>query len=146
MMPYLTGWYGNPSSHIHEQGQAAVRAVDRARGERAGLIGAKPSEIVFTSGATESNNLAILGCLESSRKRHVVVSEVEHFSVMNALIPLRNAGVEVTLVPVDREGLVDPLAKEDALHPPRDNRLETRQFRHKDLRLRHEEGLANIEE
>src|SRR5512145_1702918 len=82
MMPYLTGRYGNPSSHIHDQGQEAVRAVDRARGETAALIGAAPSEIVFTSGATESNNLAILGAMQASGKRHIVVSEIEHFSVM----------------------------------------------------------------
>jgi cysteine desulfurase len=119
MMPYLTEWYGNPSSHIHEQGQAALRAVDRARGEVAALIGAKPSETVFTSGATESNNLAVLGAAEGAgtSKRHVVVSEVEHFSVMNALIPLRNAGYEVTVVPVDRDGLVDPGDVRKALRP-----------------------------
>jgi cysteine desulfurase len=117
MMPYLTEWYGNPSSHIHEQGQAAVRAVDRARGEVAALIGAKPSEIVFTSGATESNNIAVLGALEAAGKRHVVVSEIEHFSVMNALIPLRNEGVEPTLLPVDRYGLVDPDDVRKVLRP-----------------------------
>lgn len=107
-MPYLTGSYGNPSSHIHEQGQSALRAVDRARGEVAALIGAEAAEIVFTSGATEANNLAILGAAEASGKRHVVVSEIEHFSVTNALIPLRNARYEVTTVPVDRYGRVDP--------------------------------------
>ena len=119
MMPYLTEWYGNPSSHIHGQGQAALRAVDKARGEVAALIGAKPSEVAFTSGATESNNLAVLGTAEAAGpgKRHVVVSEVEHFSVMNALIPLRNAGVEVTVVPVDRDGVVDPAAVRKALRP-----------------------------
>jgi cysteine desulfurase len=117
MMPYFTEWYGNPSSHIHEQGQAAVQAVDRARAEVAALIGAKPAEIVFTSGATESNNLAILGSLEASGKRHAVVSEVEHFSVMNALIPLRNAGCEVTMLPVDRNGRVDPDDVRKALRP-----------------------------
>jgi cysteine desulfurase len=119
MMPYLTGWYGNPSSHIHGQGQAALRAVDMARGEVAALIGAKPSEVVFTSGATESNNLAVLGAAEAAGpgKRHVVVSGVEHFSVMNALIPLRNAGAEVAVVPVDRDGVVDPAAVGKALRP-----------------------------
>jgi cysteine desulfurase len=117
MMPFLTECYGNPSSHIHEQGQAALRAVDRARGEVAALVGAKASEIVFTSGATESNNIAVLGALEASGKRHVVVSEIEHFSVMNALIPLRNAGAEVTLLPVDRNGLVDPDDVRKALRP-----------------------------
>jgi cysteine desulfurase len=110
MMPYLTERYGNPSSHIHEQGQAALRAVDKARGEVAALIGAKAGEIVFTSGATESNNLAVLGAAAGAgpSKRHVVVSEVEHFSVMNALIPLRNAGYEVTVAPVDRDGVAAP--------------------------------------
>ena len=117
MMPFLTGWYGNPSSHIHEQGQAALRAVDQARGEVAALIGAKPTEIVFTSGATESNNLAVLGAADASGKRHVVVSEVEHFSVTNALIPLRNAGYDVTLVPVDRDGRVDPGDVRKVLRP-----------------------------
>jgi cysteine desulfurase len=119
MMPFLTGWYGNPSSHIHGQGQAALRAVDRARGEVAGLFGAKPSEVVFTSGATESNNLALLGVVEGAgpAKRHAVVSEVEHFSVMNALIPLRNAGCPVTVVPVDRDGVVDPAEVRKALRP-----------------------------
>jgi cysteine desulfurase len=119
MMPYLTEWYGNPSSHIHEQGQAALRAVDKARGEVAALIGAKPSEVVFTSGATESNNLAVLGAAEAAgtARRHAVVSEVEHFSVMNALIPLRNAGWAVTVAPVDRDGVVDPAAVRKALRP-----------------------------
>jgi cysteine desulfurase len=119
MMPFLTGWYGNPSSHIHEQGQAALRAVDKARGEVAELIGAKASEVVFTSGATESNNLALLGAVEGAgpAKRHVIVSEVEHFSVMNALIPLRNAGCPVTVAPVDRDGVVDPAEVRKALRP-----------------------------
>jgi cysteine desulfurase len=119
MMPYLTEWYGNPSSHIHEQGQAALRAVDRARGEVAALIGARPQEVVFTSGATEANNLAVLGAVDGSgpAKRHVIVSEVEHFSVMNALIPLRNAGCPVTVLPVDRDGLVDPAAVRKAIRP-----------------------------
>src|SRR5512139_683636 len=119
MMPYLTDWYGNPSSHIHGQGQSALRAVDKARGEVAALIGAKPSEVVFTSGATESNNLAVLGAAEAAgtARRHAVVSEVEHFSVMNALIPLRNAGWAVTVAPVDRDGVVDPAAVRKALRP-----------------------------
>ncbi len=119
MMPYLTDCYGNPSSHIHEQGQAALRAVDRARGEVASLIGAKAGELVFTSGATESNNLAILGAADAAGpgKRHVIVSEVEHFSVMNALIPLRNAGYRVTVVPVDRDGVVDPAAVGNSIRP-----------------------------
>jgi len=117
MRPYFLDRYGNPSSHIHDQGQAALRAVDQARGEVAALIGAKPGEIVFTSGATESNNLAVLGAAAGAGagKRHVVVSDVEHFSVMNALIPLRNEGYEVTILPVDRNGVVDPDAVRKSL-------------------------------
>ncbi|MGZ8448183.1 MAG: cysteine desulfurase family protein [Candidatus Deferrimicrobiaceae bacterium] len=110
MMPYLTERYGNPSSHIHDQGQQALKAVDAARAEVAGLVHAKPAEIVFTSGATEANNLAIKGAAEASGKKgkHLVVSEVEHFSVLNALTSLRNRGYEVTTLPTDTDGRVDP--------------------------------------
>lgn len=110
MKPFFLEVYGNPSSHIHDQGQAALKAVDAARTEVASLINAGPSEIVFTSGATESNNLAVKGAAEAHGRKggHIVVSEVEHFSVMNALIPLRNRGVEVTTVNVDSDGRVDP--------------------------------------
>jgi len=110
MMPYLTERYGNPSSHIHDQGQQALKAVDAARAEVAGLVHAKPQEIVFTSGATEANNLAIKGAAEASGKKgkHLVVSEVEHFSVLNALTSLRNRGYEVTTLPTDTDGRMDP--------------------------------------
>jgi len=119
MRPYFTEVFGNPSSHIHDQGQAALRAVDAARAQVAGLIGARPGEIVFTSGATEANNLAIRGVAEAYRGkgRHLVVSSIEHYSVLNALIPLRNAGYEVTFLPVDGEGLVDPDAVRQAVRP-----------------------------
>ncbi len=110
MLPYLTERYGNPSSHIHDQGQHAVKAMDAAREEVAGLVNARPEEIVFTSGATEANNLAIKGVAEARGKggRHLVVSEVEHFSVLNALRPLRNRGFEVTTVRADADGKVSP--------------------------------------
>ncbi|MDA8121101.1 MAG: cysteine desulfurase family protein [Deltaproteobacteria bacterium] len=110
MKPYFLEWYGNPSSHIHDQGQAALVAVDAARGAVAGLVNADPREIVFTSGATEANNLAIKGVAEAHAKkgRHIIVSEVEHFSVMNSLLPLGNRGYEVTRLKVDRDGKVDP--------------------------------------
>ncbi|MGB7972305.1 MAG: cysteine desulfurase family protein [Candidatus Deferrimicrobiaceae bacterium] len=110
MMPYFTERYGNPSSHIHDQGQQALKAIDSARAEVAGLVNAKPEAIVFTSGATEANNLAIKGAAEAWGKKgkHLVVSEVEHFSVLNALLPLRNRGYEVTTVKADSDGKVDP--------------------------------------
>jgi cysteine desulfurase len=110
MRPYFLEWYGNPSSHIHDQGQAALKAVDDARAAVAELVNADRREIVFTSGATEANNLAVKGAAEAYGKkgRHIIVSEVEHFSVMNALLPLRNRGYEVTTLKVDRDGKVDP--------------------------------------
>ena len=119
MKPYFLEWYGNPSSHIHDQGQAALKAVDAARGEVAALVNASPGEIVFTSGATEANNLAVKGAAEANEKKgkHIVASEVEHFSVLNALLPLRNRGYEVTLVPVDADGKVDPDDVRSALRP-----------------------------
>lgn len=119
MKPYFLEWYGNPSSHIHDQGQAALKAVDAARGEVAALVDAAPGEIVFTSGATEANNLAVKGAAEANEKKgkHIVASEVEHFSVLNALLPLRNRGYEVTLVPVDADGKVDPDDVRSALRP-----------------------------
>lgn len=110
MMPYFTERYGNPSSHIHDQGQQALKAIDAARAEVAGLVNAKPEAIVFTSGATEANNLAIKGAAEAwgKKRKHLVASEVEHFSVLNALLPLRNRGYEVTTVKADSDGKVDP--------------------------------------
>ena len=119
MTPYFTEWYGNPSSHIHDQGQAAQKAIETARGEVAALIGATPAEIVFTSGATESNNLAIKGvaAANAGKGKHLVVSEIEHFSVLNALIPLRNAGYEVTMLKVDGDGRVDPDDVRTAIRP-----------------------------
>ncbi|MBI5576074.1 MAG: cysteine desulfurase [Deltaproteobacteria bacterium] len=119
MAPYFTDFYGNPSSHIHDQGQAALKGVDAARGSVAALIGARPEEIVFTSGATEANNLAVKGAAEAraGKGKHIVASEVEHFSVLNALIPLRNRGFEVTILGVDRDGKVDPGDVRKAIRP-----------------------------
>ena len=119
MMPYLTERYGNPSSHIHDQGQAALKGLDGARSQVASLVGAKPGEILFTSGATESNNLAVKGVAgaHAAKGRHLVVSEVEHFSVLNALIPLRNRGFEVATVRVDEDGRVDPGEVRRAIRP-----------------------------
>ncbi|MDX1815182.1 MAG: cysteine desulfurase family protein [Thermodesulfobacteriota bacterium] len=110
MMPYFTERYGNPSSHIHDQGQQALKAIDAARAQVAGLVNAKPEAIVFTSGATEANNLAIKGAAEAGGKKgkHLVTSEVEHFSVLNALLPLRNRGYEVTTVKADSDGKIAP--------------------------------------
>ncbi len=118
MLPYFGERYGNPASHIHDQGQTALRALDASRGTVARMIHAQPGEIVFTSGATEANNLAIKGAAAGSKdKRHIVVSEVEHFSVLNALLPLRAAGFETTVLHVDRDGRVDPDDVRKAIRP-----------------------------
>jgi len=117
MLPYLKEFYGNPSSHIHEQGQRALRAIDNSRELVAGLVRGTPEEIVFTSGATESNNLAIKGAAMALRKKgkHIIVSEIDHFSVLNPLLTLMNEGFEVTYLRVDSTGLVDPLEVENAI-------------------------------
>jgi cysteine desulfurase len=119
MRPYFTERYGNPASHIHDQGQAALTALDAARASVAKLVNANPGEIVFTSGATESNNLAVKGVAWAgvAKGRHIVVSGVEHFSVTNALLPLRAQGVEVSTLPVDRNGTVDPDDVRKAIRP-----------------------------
>jgi cysteine desulfurase len=110
MLPYFTERFGNPSSHIHEAGVIAGRALEAARGEVASLISANPSEIIFTSGATESNNLAIRGFLQANRGKgnHLIFSEIEHYSVINLAHTLKREGYEVTFLKVDRQGLVDP--------------------------------------
>ena len=107
MMPYLTHKFGNASS-VHLFGQEARAAVDRARRQVATLIGARANEIVFTSGGTEANNLAIRGvCMAAeSRGRHIVTSTIEHPSVRGAIESLEKVGWEITRLPVYDDGLV----------------------------------------
>ena len=107
MMPYLTDKFGNASS-IHFFGQEAKAAVDRARHQVAGLINARPNEIVFTSGGTEANNLAIRGLLEANRKYgdHIVTSAIEHSAVLNVCQDLEKLGFSVTYLPVYEDGIV----------------------------------------
>src|SRR3984885_15931256 len=94
MLPYFSHAYANASS-IHSPGQAARSAVEDARESVASLIGAKPAEIVFTSGGTESDNLAIFGIAAgASRKRHVITSAVEHHAVLHACEKLQSDGVD----------------------------------------------------
>jgi len=109
MLPYLAEHHGNPSS-IHASGRRARQGLDEAREEIAALIGATPREIVFTSGGTEADNLAVKGIAwaASARGRHIVTSSVEHKAVMNACAILERHGFEVTYLPVDRYGRVDP--------------------------------------
>ncbi len=110
MLPYLGEVFGNPSS-LHDWGDAAREAVDAAREKVAGLIGCtSPEEIIFTSCGTESNNLAVKGIAlaQQSKGKHVVVSAIEHFSVLHAARTLEKFGFEVTEVPVDKHGAIDP--------------------------------------
>lgn len=118
MLPYLTSQYGNPSS-LHVLGNQAHKELEKARARVAGFIGARPTEIIFTSGGTESNNLAIMGVLEARpSKRHIVTSPVEHPSIRTLVEWLEERkGYEVTRVPVDRDGLLDLEALEDAIRP-----------------------------
>ena len=108
MKPYFSESYGNPSS-FYSKGFEALKALNEARRQVASLIGAQDSEIVFTSGATESNNLAIIGAAQRYRKRgmRVVISEIEHISVINISKELTRQGYEVKSAPVDSEGVVD---------------------------------------
>ncbi len=119
MLPYLQGALagGNPSS-LHGPGAAAREAVEEARASVAGLIGASPQEIVFTSGGTEADNLAVLGLAAADPgKKHVAVSAVEHAAVRGAVEHLESRGYEVTRLGVDTDGRVSPEDLADALRP-----------------------------
>ncbi|MBN1160999.1 MAG: IscS subfamily cysteine desulfurase [Dehalococcoidales bacterium] len=109
MLPFLGEIYGNPQS-LHDWGDAARMAVDEAREKVAGLIGADPEEIIFTSGGTESNNLAVKGLAlaRQAQGKHIVVSAIEHFSVLHSARTLEKWGFKVTEVPVDKHGIVNP--------------------------------------
>lgn len=118
MMPFLKENYGNPSS-MHSLGEVVTDAIDEAREKTAALINAKASQIIFTSGGTEANNWALKGVLMANRSRgnHLIISSVEHFSIMHAAKALETLGVEVTRLPVDGYGMVDPWDVEKAITP-----------------------------
>jgi cysteine desulfurase len=114
MRPFYLEHYGNASS-IHQQGQHARSAVDRAREAVAGLLHCRPAEIVFTSGGTESDNLALFGVL--SPGDHLITTAIEHHAVLHAAQSLESRGVEVTILPVTAQGIVEPAALLAALRP-----------------------------
>ncbi len=118
MMPFLMEKYGNPSS-MHSLGETVTDALDEARGAVAKLINAHETEIVFTSGGTESNNWALKGVVQANRAKgnHVIISSVEHFSIMHAAKTLETQGIDVTRLPVDKYGMVDPQDVEKAITP-----------------------------
>jgi cysteine desulfurase len=110
MLPYLKEIFGNPSS-LHQFGQESASAIEKARQRVAGLIGAEPEEIIFTGNGSEANNFALKGIALAHQKRgkHLIVSSIEHFSVLHSAKTLEKWGFKVTYLPVDQYGLVDPL-------------------------------------
>jgi cysteine desulfurase len=110
MLPYLKEHFGNPSSSTHEFGRIARMAVEEARAQVAQLIGAQPEEMIFTSGATEADNLAIKGISWSYKEKgnHIITCQIEHKAVLNSCKSLEQEGYKVTYLPVDKYGLVDP--------------------------------------
>jgi cysteine desulfurase len=114
MLPLFVERFGNPSSHVHSKGVEANQALDQSRETVARLINVPAETIVFTSGATEANNLAIRGYLEANQERgkHLIISEIEHYSIINLCLKLKRGGYDLTLLPVDDRGLIHP----DKLH------------------------------
>jgi cysteine desulfurase len=119
MLPYFTERFGNAASKSHSFGWKAEEAVEEARDQVARLIGATAREIVWTSGATESDNLAVKGAarFHAARGRHLVTTAIEHKAVLDSLASLAREGFEVTVLPVSREGIVDPESVREALRP-----------------------------
>ena len=117
MMPYLTTHFGNAASSTHLFGEHAKGAVDTARGQVADLIGCSPEEIIFTSGATESDNLAVKGVAYQYRDRgnHIITSAVEHHAVLDSCKALEESGFNVVYLPVDKYGMIPPQQVKDAI-------------------------------
>ncbi|XP_059561999.1 cysteine desulfurase [Myotis daubentonii] len=119
MLPYLVNYYGNPHSRTHAYGWESEAAMERARQQVASLIGADPREIIFTSGATESNNIAIKGVARfyRSRKKHLITSQTEHKCVLDSCRSLEAEGFQVTYLPVKKSGIIDLKELEAAIQP-----------------------------
>lgn len=119
MMPWLTTQFGNPASSSHAYGWDAEEAVERARAQVAHLVNAQPREIVWTSGATESNNLAIKGAAQAyaDQGKHLITVNTEHKAVLDTFAYLETQGFEVTYLAVDEEGLISPQQLQAALRP-----------------------------
>lgn len=117
MLPYFGARFGNASSLDHSYGHEASEAVEAARGSVAGLVGARPEEIVFTSGATESNNIALVGCMDryADRGNHIITCVTEHKAVLETAKWLEGRGKRVTYLPVDKNGEVDLAELEGAI-------------------------------
>ena len=121
MLPFLTGMYGNPHSRTHAYGWETDKAVEQARAHIAALIGADPKEIIFTSGATESNNMSIKGVARffgrSGKKKHIITCQTEHKCVLDSCRHLQDEGFDVTYLPVQSNGLINMKELEEAIRP-----------------------------
>jgi cysteine desulfurase len=119
MLPYFTGKFGNAASRSHAFGWEAEAAVELAREQVAGLIGAEPGELVFTSGATEGDNLALKGVFEryGSKGNHIITVATEHKAVLDSCHHIEKLGGDITWLPVDRDGLIDLRQLEAAIRP-----------------------------
>lgn len=119
MLPYLVNYYGNPHSRTHAYGWESEAAMEKARKQTAAVIGADEREIIFTSGATESNNIAIKGVARfyKAKKKHVITTQTEHKCVLDSCRMLETEGFEVTYLPVKTNGLIDLEELEKAIRP-----------------------------
>ncbi|CAO3697870.1 unnamed protein product [Rhizopus microsporus] len=119
MLPYMTELYGNPHSRTHKYGWETEEAVEKAREYVAKLINADPKEIIFTSGATESNNISIKGVARfyKNKKRHIITTQTEHKCILESCRSLQQEGFDVTYLPVQSNGLVDLKKLEEAIRP-----------------------------
>jgi len=119
MLPYQVSYYGNPHSRTHQYGWESEKAMELAREQVAGLVGADPKEIIWTSGATESNNIAVkgVGRFYKGKKKHVVTTQTEHKCVLDSCRILESEGIDVTYLPVLPSGLIDLEQFEAALRP-----------------------------
>lgn len=119
MLPYQVNYYGNPHSRTHVYGWESESAMEKARKQVARLIGADPREIVFTSGATESNNMAIKGVARfyKARKKHIITTQTEHKCVLDSCRVLEAEGFDVTYLPVKSNGIIDLQHLEEMIRP-----------------------------
>jgi len=119
MLPFLTSYYGNPHSRTHQYGWESEAAMETARAQVAQLIGADSKEIVFTSGATESNNISVkgVGRFYAGKKKHIITTQTEHKCVLDSCRQMEAEGVQVTYLPVQENGLVDLELLESSIRP-----------------------------
>ncbi len=110
MLPYFAEHFGNPSSHLHSYGLKAKKAVDEARAKVADLVNAKPEEIIFVFTGSEANNLALRGLALANKDKgkHIIISEIEHYSVLYTAQELEKDGFRVSYIKVDKEGMINP--------------------------------------